>query len=64
MLKTVSGLRGKAKGDLDALAVAIANLSQLAVKPDLTVHEAEVNPLMVMPAGEGVMAVDALIMRA
>lgn len=63
MLKTVSGLRGKAKGDLDALAVAIANLSQLAVKPDLAILEAEVNPLMVMPTGEGVMAVDALIMR-
>ncbi|CAM3966949.1 6-carboxyhexanoate--CoA ligase [Bordetella tumbae] len=64
MLKTVSGLRGKEKGDLDALAVAISNLSKLAVTPDLPVQEAEVNPLMVMPEGEGVMAVDALIMRS
>ncbi|OZI49484.1 acetate--CoA ligase family protein [Bordetella genomosp. 4] len=64
MLKTVSGLRGKEKGDLDALAVAISNLSKLAVTPDLPVREAEVNPLMVMPEGEGVMAVDALIMRS
>lgn len=64
MLQTVSGLRGKAKGDLDALAIAISNLSQLALRPDLPVLEAEVNPLMVLPEGQGVMAVDALIMQA
>ncbi|MBO9513879.1 MAG: acetate--CoA ligase family protein [Variovorax sp.] len=63
MLKTVSGLRGKAKGDLEALARAIANLSQLALEPRLRVGEAEINPLMVMPEGEGVLAVDALVMQ-
>lgn len=63
MLQTVSGLRGKARGDLDALAQAIANLSQLALRPELRVSEAEVNPLMVMAEGQGVMAVDALIMQ-
>ncbi|WKL15895.1 acetate--CoA ligase family protein [Comamonas testosteroni] len=64
MLRTVSGLRGKAKGDLDALAQVIANLSLLAVRPEFNVLEAEVNPLMVMPEGQGVMAVDALIIKA
>lgn len=63
MLQTVSGLRGKARGDLEALAQAIADLSQLALRPELRVSEAEVNPLMVMPEGRGVMAVDALIMQ-
>jgi len=63
MLQTVSGLRGKARGDLEALALAIANLSQLALRPELQVSEAEVNPLMIMPEGQGVMAVDALIMQ-
>src|SRR5690606_31464297 len=62
-LKTVTGLRGKEKGDLDALAQAIANLSQLAMRPELDVLEAEVNPLMVMPEGQGVLAVDALVLR-
>lgn len=62
-LKTVSGLRGKQRGDLEALAHAIAALSQLAVKPELGVVEAEVNPLMVMPEGQGVLAVDALILK-
>lgn len=64
MLQTVAGLRGKAKGDLEALAQTIANLSQLAVRAELNVVEAEVNPLMVMPEGEGVLAVDALVMQA
>lgn len=63
MLKTVTGLRGTKKGDLEALAHTIANLSQLAVRPELQVSEAEVNPLMVMPEGEGVLAVDALILQ-
>ncbi len=64
MLQTVAGLRGTKKGDLEALAQTISNLSQLAVRPDLKVSEAEVNPLMVMPEGEGVLAVDALILQA
>jgi acyl-CoA synthetase (NDP forming) len=63
-LKTVSGLRGKQRGDLEALARAISALSQLAMKPELGVSEAEVNPLMVMPEGEGVLAVDALVLKA
>ncbi|QKV52220.1 acetate--CoA ligase family protein [Comamonas antarctica] len=63
MLQTVAGLRGKARGDLEALAQAIVNLSQLALRPDLGVAEAEVNPLMVLPEGEGVLAVDALVLK-
>jgi acetate---CoA ligase (ADP-forming) len=62
-LKIVSGLRGKERGDLEALAKAVAALSQLATRPDLKIREAEVNPLMVMPEGQGVMAVDALILQ-
>lgn len=63
-LKTVSGLRGKPRGDLEALAHAVSALSQLAIKPKLRIVEAEVNPLMVMPEGQGVFAVDALIIQA
>lgn len=63
-LKTVSGLRGKQRGDLEALAHTVSALSQLALQPGLRVREAEVNPLMVMPEGEGVLAVDALILTS
>ena len=63
-LKTVTGLRGKERGDLKALANAVSALSQLAVRPELRICEAEVNPLMVMSEGQGVLAVDALMLRA
>ena len=57
-LPLLSGYRGRPTGDLAALAQAIVALSQLADEP--TVVEAEINPLIVRPAGEGVTAVDAL----
>lgn len=63
-LKTMTGLRGKPRGDLEALARAVSCLSQLAVRPDLGVTEAEVNPLLIMHEGQGVSAVDALVFRA
>ena len=56
--QALSGYRGKPAGDLDALARAIVALSQLAL--DATVADAEINPLIVRPAGQGVVAVDAL----
>jgi len=61
-LKTLTGLRGKPRGDLKALAAAISALSQLAIQPEHGVLEAEVNPLMIMGEGQGVLAVDALIL--
>jgi acetate---CoA ligase (ADP-forming) len=58
-LLTLSGFRGKSKGDLAALAQAVVALSRLADDP--TVIEAEINPLIVGAAGEGVVAVDAVV---
>lgn len=63
MLKTVSGLRGKPCGDLQALASAISALSQLALQPQHGVQEAEINPMMIMAEGQGVLAVDALVFK-
>lgn len=63
-LKTVTGLRGKPRGDLNALARAVSAMSQLAIQPQIRVTEAEVNPMMVMAEGDGVMAVDALILQS
>ena len=61
-LRALAGLRGKPRGDLDALARAISALSQLAVQAGQEVLEAEINPMMVMAEGRGVMAVDALVL--
>jgi acyl-CoA synthetase (NDP forming) len=58
-IRTFAGYRGAARGDLGALARAVVALSRLAL--DDTVAEAEINPLMVMPEGQGVVAVDVLV---
>jgi acetate---CoA ligase (ADP-forming) len=58
-LATLKGFRGKPAGDLDALAQAIVVLSRLADDP--AVVEAEINPLIVRAAGDGVVAVDAVV---
>lgn len=63
-LKALAGYRGRPEGDLGALAQALVSLSQLAMCDGPAVAEAEVNPLIVMPKGQGVVAVDALVKLA
>ena len=58
-LAPLRGHRGLPPGDLDALAEAVAALSRLAAEP--RVLEAEVNPGLVRGAGQGVVALDALV---
>ena len=62
-LAPARGYRGLPKGDLDALAAAVAAVSRLAGLPQ--VREAEINPLIVMPEGQGpgngVVMADALV---
>jgi acetate---CoA ligase (ADP-forming) len=61
-LAPARGYRGMPKGDLTALAKAIAAFSRLAAIPAIT--EAEINPLIVMPDGQGVVMADALLATA
>ena len=61
-LIALAGYRGRPAGDLDALAHAIVALSRLA--DDASIVEAEINPLIVRPEGEGIIAVDALVKLA
>jgi acetate---CoA ligase (ADP-forming) len=58
----LAGYRGRPKADLEALAHAMVALSHLA--DDASVAEAEINPLIVRSAGQGVIAVDALVKLA
>ncbi|MFT4504810.1 acetate--CoA ligase family protein [Caballeronia sp. 15711] len=60
-MRALDGYRGKARGDLEALANAIVAVSELAILPGAPVLEAEVNPMMVLEEGKGVLAVDALV---
>jgi succinyl-CoA synthetase beta subunit len=57
-LKLLTGFRGRPAGDLEAVARAIVALSQLAERPEVT--ELEINPLMVLPVGQGALAVDVV----
>jgi len=59
-LAPLRGHRGGPRGDLDALADAVAAFSTLALACDGRAIEAEINPLIVRAEGEGVVAVDWL----
>ena len=59
-LAPVRGYRGLPRGDIDALATAIAAFSRLAL---LNVVEAEINPILIRPEGQGVVALDALLIK-
>ena len=59
-LALIRGYRGLPKGDVDALANAVVQLSQLAHLGD-AVADAEINPLIVKR--KGVVAVDGLILK-
>lgn len=57
----LKGYRNRPAGDLEALAAAVSALSQLALDEEAQVIEAELNPVMVLERGRGVVAVDALV---
>ena len=56
---SLRGFRGRPRGDLVALAEAVSRLSQLCAGG--MIAEAEINPLLVMTEGHGVVAVDGLV---
>ena len=58
-LALIRGYRNLPRGDVDALARAVAALSRLALLHGQPVIEAEINPLIVKR--EGVVAVDGLV---
>lgn len=54
----LKGVRGEAPADTDALVEAIQRLSQLVTDfPEII--EMDINPLVVLPKGEGIIAIDA-----
>ena len=59
--RLLSGYRGAPKGDIDALVAAVASAASYVVSNASIIEELDVNPIMVLPAGDGVVAADALI---
>ena len=58
--KLLQGFRGKPACDIDALADVLVKVSHMAVHLNGTLTELDINPILVMPKGQGVKAVDAL----
>jgi acetyltransferase len=61
--RLLAGLRGAPAADRAALVDAIVRLGQLAADCP-QIKELDVNPLIVRPAGQGALAVDARIILA
>jgi acetyl coenzyme A synthetase (ADP forming)-like protein len=60
-IKLLRGFRGEPPSDIDAVAQALARLSQLVTDfPEI--EEMDINPLIVLPAGSGARVVDARIL--
>ena len=58
-LVTITGYRGLPRADINILAKAIVDMSQLASIKDI--KEAEINPVIIKEGKEGIIAVDGLI---
>ena len=58
------GFRGKAAGDIAALVDSIMAIVRYAEANTVTLYGLDVNPVLVLPEGSGVVAVDALILQS
>jgi succinyl-CoA synthetase beta subunit len=57
----LEGVRGKPPADVHALCGAIVGVSRLAIGLGSQLEGLDINPLIVLPQNEGVVAVDALV---
>jgi acetate---CoA ligase (ADP-forming) len=57
----LDGYRGRPKADVEALVDAIVAFSTMAARFGDRLAEAEINPLFILDAGEGVVAADGLV---
>ena len=57
----LQGMRGAPPADIDALASMLSALSRFAAANADTIESVDLNPVLVMPEGEGVLALDALL---
>ena len=58
--RLLRGFRGAPPADVDTLADTLVSVSQMAAQLEGSLGELDINPLMVLPEGQGVKAADAL----
>lgn len=59
--KLLQGYRGAPPADIEALEGALLNTARLAMNLKGQIREIDINPLLVLPKGQGVRAIDALV---
>ena len=59
--KLLDGYRGKAKGDITSTVDAIMAVAEFGLAHWDEIMELDINPLLVMPEGQGAFAADAWI---
>jgi acetate---CoA ligase (ADP-forming) len=59
--RLLQGFRGSPKADVEALADTLVRVSHLAMHFEGRLEELDINPLFVLPVGQGVKAADALV---
>lgn len=62
--RILEGVRGRPPADVDALVEVLLAVSDLMVDAAGGIAELDINPLVVLPAGQGARAVDALVVLA
>ncbi len=58
--RLLEGFRGRPAADIDALIETLVQVSNLGAQLEGSLDELDINPLMVLPAGQGVKAADAV----
>jgi acyl-CoA synthetase (NDP forming) len=59
--RVLAGARGHKRADVDALAGQLAKLSQFAARVGPRLRSLDLNPVLVLPEGEGAFALDAFV---
>ncbi|ANP55708.1 acyl-CoA synthetase (NDP forming) [Streptomyces griseochromogenes] len=57
----LDGVRGRPPADLDALVEVVLRVQRMALELGGQLAELDINPLMVLPRGQGAVALDALV---
>ncbi|EST27618.1 acetate--CoA ligase family protein [Streptomyces roseochromogenus] len=57
----LDGVRGRPPADRDALVEVVLRVQRMALELGESVAELDINPLMVLPRGQGAVALDALV---
>jgi len=63
-LPVLRGLRGRPPADLSALAKSLAALSRFAAAQGRALESLDINPFLVLPEGQGALALDAVVIPA